>query len=67
LEQKDGEFLGIWIPAIRFNLFIFKEKIKRIFTSIRAKERDKASLLLFFCFESLCEERSNLICFGRIS
>jgi len=25
------------IPAFRFNLFIFKEKIKRIFTSIRAR------------------------------
>ena len=33
-------------PALRCNLFVFKEKTKRISTSIRAKERDRASLLL---------------------
>jgi len=34
-------------PALRCNLFVFKGKTKRISTTIRAKERDKASLLLF--------------------
>jgi hypothetical protein len=38
------EYMG---PAIRYNFFIFKEKIKKIFTSIRAKRKDITSLLLF--------------------
>jgi hypothetical protein len=29
-------------PALRCNLFVFKGKTKRIFTSIRAKKRDRA-------------------------
>ncbi|KFC58652.1 hypothetical protein FEM08_25960 [Flavobacterium gilvum] len=32
------------VPAIRYNLFFFKEKKKRIFTSIGAKEKDLAFL-----------------------
>jgi len=37
LEQKDLAFSRTISPAIRYNLFIFKEKIKRIFTTIGAK------------------------------
>jgi hypothetical protein len=33
------EFSGRLIPAIRCNLFIFKGKIKRVFTAIRAKRK----------------------------
>jgi len=39
-ESRTGE-------AIRFNLFVFKEKTKRISASIGAKERDLAFLELF--------------------
>jgi hypothetical protein len=53
LEQKDEAFFGNNVPAIRFNLFVFKEKTKRISTSIRAKGRDMASLLIFFSRTSL--------------
>jgi hypothetical protein len=42
--ERFGFFIGI-SPAIRFNLFIFKGKIKRISTAIGAKEKDFAFLL----------------------
>jgi len=38
LKQKDWAFLAGMVPAIRYNLFIFKGKIKRISTAIGAKE-----------------------------
>jgi len=42
----DLAFLAGMGPAIRYNLFIFKGKIKRISTSIRAKGKDLAFLPL---------------------
>jgi hypothetical protein len=47
LEQKDLAFSGGIGPAIRCNLFIFKEKIKRISTAIGAKGRYFAFLPSF--------------------
>ncbi|KFC59928.1 hypothetical protein FEM08_13050 [Flavobacterium gilvum] len=44
MEQNDLAFSVSICPAIRCNLFIFKEKIKRIFTSIGAKKSDLAFL-----------------------
>jgi uncharacterized protein with HEPN domain len=41
--EKFGLFSHI-DPAIRYNLFIFKEKTKRIFTSIGAKYKQLAFL-----------------------
>ncbi|KFC58283.1 hypothetical protein FEM08_29620 [Flavobacterium gilvum] len=37
-------FSGNIVPAIRCNLFVFKEKTKRISTIIGANERDLAFL-----------------------
>jgi len=33
-----GAFFAVNVPAFRCNLFVFKEKTKRIFTAIGAKE-----------------------------
>jgi hypothetical protein len=46
LKQKEWAFLAVMVPAIRFNLFVFKEKTKRISTSIGAKWKEFAFLQL---------------------
>ena len=51
--ERFGIFIGTG-PAIRYNLFIFKEKIKRISTAIGAKGE-----ILFFCQHPKKEKSEN--------
>jgi hypothetical protein len=44
LKRKIGHFQGEWIPAVLPNLLFFKEKNKRIFPPIGAKEKHSTFL-----------------------
>ena len=58
--ERFGIFIGTG-PAIRYNLFIFKEKIKRISTAIGAKGRD------FVFFASIQKKKNQKIELNTIS